>query len=60
MRSVQQLEDIIAEAYQVVGHLAHCAGLSNDPQVIRSLDVLSGRAEGSMLPFRPAHPERLP
>lgn len=51
--SRERLEEIIAEAYQVVGSLASSAGLFDDPQVQRALDILANLSDGSMLPFTP-------
>lgn len=59
------LREICAEAYQVVGHLAHYAGVFDYPDTVRALDNLCAAADGepipheSVLPFSasPAPPE---
>ncbi|QAY78690.1 hypothetical protein [Sphingosinicella sp. BN140058] len=51
-----KLEEIIAEAYQVVGSLAVEAGLSDTADVERALDILcmdEEKQHASMLPFAP-------
>jgi hypothetical protein len=49
---LEKLEMRCAEAYQVVGSLAADAGLTDDPAVIRALDLLNEpHLEGSILPF---------
>jgi hypothetical protein len=47
----ERLREVIAEAYQVVGALAFETSATNDAAVVQALDVLSGKADGSMLPF---------
>lgn len=47
-------DDLISEAYQVVGTLA--AMLPDDPEITRALDVLS-EGYGSLLPFNPDIPD---
>jgi hypothetical protein len=51
-RILQRPEQVAAEAYQVIGGLAHVAGLFEHPEVIRALDYFSGEPfDGSILPF---------
>lgn len=49
----EKVELIAAEAYQVIGWLAHYANIFEHDEVQRALDYFSGKTnyDGSMLPF---------
>lgn len=45
-------DEIAGEAYQVIGALAHRAGLFDHPAVQRALDYFSSDLTGEVLPFK--------
>ena len=54
---ITRLRGVVAAAYQIVGCIAHYAGFSERPEVIKALDDLSDGTEDdritcdTMLPF---------
>lgn len=53
---VERLQEECAEAYQVVGALAHEAGVFGHPQVLKVLDNLNAAAAGEPRPHAEVQP----